>query len=86
MTDHEVERALGYTPCVCGAIDGTWHSRCYVGKTRAEIAAGHKRAFANARTHLKNKAKQSADKLVSAAQVERDSAPHPKDTKAGEKA
>jgi hypothetical protein len=56
MTDHEVERALGYTPCVCGVIDGTWHPECYVGKTRDQIAAGYKKAFAAARAHLKNKA------------------------------
>lgn len=46
MTDHEVERSLGYTPCVCGVINGTWHSECYRGKTKAQINAGYKRAFA----------------------------------------
>ena len=56
MTDYEVELALGYTPCVCGVIDGTWHSRCYVGKTKEQIAAGYKKAFAAARRHLKGKA------------------------------
>lgn len=55
MTDHEVERALGYTPCVCGKIDGTWHHECYRGKTKAQLEAGYKRAFANARKHLKSK-------------------------------
>ena len=58
MTDHEVERALGYTPCVCGRIDGTWHHECYRGKTPEEIKAGYKRAFANARAHLKLKRNQ----------------------------
>lgn len=53
MTDHEVERALGYTPCVCAKIDGTWHPECYRGKTKAELAAGYRRAFAAARRHLK---------------------------------
>lgn len=60
MTDHEVERALGYTPCVCGVIDGTWHWRCYRGKTDAELKAGIALAFRNARRHLK---KQRAEAL-----------------------
>lgn len=56
MTDHEVERALGYTPCVCAKLDGTWHPACYRGLTDAQIAAGYKRAFAAARRHLKKQA------------------------------
>lgn len=60
MNDHEVERALGYTPCVCGKIDGTWHPECYRGKTQPQIAAGYKKAFANARKHLKDKAEAAA--------------------------
>lgn len=53
MTDHEVERSLGYTPCVCGVLDGTWHPKCYRGKTDEQIAAGYKRAFDKARRKLK---------------------------------
>lgn len=56
MTDYEVEQRLGYTPCVCAKIDGTWHPKCYAGKTREQIAAGYKRAFAAARRNLKAKA------------------------------
>jgi hypothetical protein len=67
MTDHEVERALGYTPCVCGVIDGTWHWRCYRGKTDAELKAGIALAFRNARRHLK---KQRAEALP--AEMDRD--------------
>ncbi len=59
MTDHEVGRALGYTPCVCGKIDGTWHSECYRGKTKPQIAAGYKKAFANARQYLERNAGES---------------------------
>ena len=55
MTDHDVEQRLGYTPCVCAKIDGTWHPECYRGKTAEQIAAGSKRAFAAARRHLKAK-------------------------------
>lgn len=53
MTDLEVERALGYTPCICGVIDGTWHDACYRGKSRIGINAGYKLAFTKAREHLK---------------------------------
>ena len=60
MTDHEVERALGYTPCVCGVIDGTWHPQCYRGKSNEQIAAGYKRAFAAARRHMKKRAADAA--------------------------
>lgn len=56
MTDYEVEQRLGYTPCVCAKIDGTWHPECYAGKTREQIAAGYKRAFAAARRKLKGRA------------------------------
>ena len=52
MNDTEVERALGYTPCVCAVLDGTWHPECYRGKTKAQLAAGSKRALAKARQHL----------------------------------
>ena len=55
MTDQEVERALGYTPCVCGQLDGTWHPKCYRGKTNEQIADSYKRAFAAARRHLAKK-------------------------------
>jgi len=60
MNDTEVERALGYTPCVCGNLDGTWHSECYRGKSQEQIAAGYKRAFTAARRHLKRQAEDAA--------------------------
>lgn len=53
MSDYEVERALGYTPCVCGVIDGTWHPECYRGLKQKDVAAAHKKAFAAARRYLK---------------------------------
>lgn len=52
MTDWDVERRLGYTPCVCGVIDGSWHARCYAGKTQEQIEAGYKKAFMKARAYL----------------------------------
>lgn len=74
MTDHEVERALGYTPCVCGVINGTWHFECYRGKTQAQIHAGYKRAFAAARRHLKAKAATHQQNMPAGAGGERDHA------------
>ena len=56
LSDHEVGRMLGYTPCVCGMLDGTWHSRCYRGKTQAQLDAGYKLAFRKARAHLNSMA------------------------------
>lgn len=55
MTEYEVERALGCTPCVCGDLE-TWHPACYQGKTREQLAAGHKTAMVKARAHLKSQA------------------------------
>lgn len=55
MSDYEVDMRLGYSPCVCGVIDGTWHPECYKGKTKEQIAAGYKRAYAAARRHLKKR-------------------------------
>lgn len=68
MTDFEVERELGYTPCVCGKLDGTWHRECYRGKTDEEIAAAYKRAFSKARRYLKTKAATEANALLSRVQ------------------
>ena len=67
MTDHEVERALGYTPCVCGVLDGTWHSECYRGKTKTQLAAGHKAALLKAKEHLKDRAASAAAAAVASA-------------------
>jgi hypothetical protein len=62
MTDYEVEMRLGYTPCVCGKIDGTWHPRCYRGKTAEEIASGYKRAFSAARRAIRAAAALDAER------------------------
>ena len=64
MTDHEVERVLGYTPCVCGVLDGTWHKRCYRGKTPPQLAAGYKSAFVKARAHLKDERARLAAEAI----------------------
>lgn len=55
MTDHEVERRLGYTPCICGVLDGSWHSACYKGKTQAQVSAAYKVAFKKAKVHLQTR-------------------------------
>ena len=58
MTDYEVERALGCTPCVCGDLE-TWHSKCYRGKTTEELDALHKAAMRKARDNLKRQANKA---------------------------
>jgi len=70
LSDREVERMLGYTPCVCGVLDGTWHSKCYRGKTQAQLDAGSKTAFRKARTHLKNLAANNALEAIYKARKE----------------
>lgn len=67
MTDYEVERALGYSPCVCGVLNGTWHRECYSGKTQDEVRAGKKSALTAARRHLKRQAEQASTAVISAA-------------------
>ena len=67
LSDHEVERILGYTPCVCGVLDGTWHDECYRGKNKAQLAAGHKSAMLKARVHLKTMAAAKAASAINKA-------------------
>ena len=62
LSDHEVERALGYSPCVCGVLDGTWHSACYKGKTKAQIQAAYKPNMLKARQFLATAAKAKPKK------------------------
>lgn len=64
MTDYEVGQRLGYDPCVCGNIDGTWHSECYRGKTEDHLVAGHKLAYKAAREHLKRQAEAESKVLL----------------------
>lgn len=52
MSEHEVEMRLGYTPCICGVLDGTWHPDCYQGKTKSQIKSGYQQAIKIARAHL----------------------------------
>lgn len=63
-TDQQVERALGYTPCVCGVLDGTWHSECYRGKTKQQIKAGYKLAMEKAREFLKESATTATQRAI----------------------
>ena len=68
MTDYKVERLLGYTPCVCGNLDGAWHPTCYWGLTKEQIDAGYKRAFAAARRHIKAQVLTDAERIIDTAQ------------------
>ena len=49
LSDTEIERRLGYTPCVCGNLDGTWHPECYRGRSRQQINNATKQAIQKAR-------------------------------------
>jgi hypothetical protein len=67
MTNEEVERILGYTPCVCGVIDGTWHPACYKGLTDEQVKRGYVKAFAKAKVHIKTiRAQQTAAAIFKA--------------------
>lgn len=51
LSDHDVERLVGQTPCLCGSVE-SWHPECYRGKTDAQIKAGYRTVFAKVRRHL----------------------------------
>ena len=64
MNYHEIDMALGYTPCMCGVIDGTWHIKCVkVKRTPSERIE----AYENARKHLKREAALLARLTISEA-------------------
>lgn len=52
MTNFEIDRLLGGTPCICGAVD-TWHQECYQGKTHQQIVKSASAAYAKIRAALK---------------------------------
>jgi hypothetical protein len=54
LSDHEVEREIGQTPCLCGDFE-TWHTRCYAGKCDAQIAKELRSAMLLARKELKRR-------------------------------
>lgn len=68
MTDYEVERALGCTPCVCGDLE-TWHFACYAGKTAEQLEAGHKAAMRKARVFIKTRLAQQTAGAIRAAAI-----------------
>jgi hypothetical protein len=63
MTEAEIDRALGGTPCVCGDLT-TWHRECYACKTPEQIKAGYVRAYAKARRHLKTIREREAAQMM----------------------
>lgn len=54
MTNLEIDRLLGGTPCICGTVD-TWHKECYQGKTHQQIVKAASAAYAKIRRALKAK-------------------------------
>lgn len=55
MTEFEIDRHFGGTPCLCGEV-GTWHRGCYAGKTKAEIVAAYKGVYRKLRRRIKSRA------------------------------
>ena len=51
MRDHDIDRLLGQSPCLCGATD-TWHQTCFSGKTREQIHADYDRVYAALKKHF----------------------------------
>lgn len=51
MTNFELDRHFGGTPCLCGDV-GTWHPSCYAGKSDAQVAAAYRTAYAWLRARL----------------------------------
>jgi hypothetical protein len=70
LSDSDVERMLGFTPCVCGDLE-TWHFGCYRGKTKEQIADGYKRAFRLARAELKRRLANTANSAITRASGDR---------------
>ena len=65
MNYHEVDMALGYTPCMCGVINGTWHAECAkIRRTPSEKKEAYKKAYDNARKYLKRKALLLAKRII----------------------
>lgn len=64
MTDLEVQRALGYTPCVCGDFGGSWHSKCYYGLSREDVEQRMRSAMAKAKQALKRRAGVEAAEAI----------------------
>lgn len=51
MTDYEMDRHFGQTPCLCGATD-TWHPRCYRNKTSEQVKDAYRRVYSKLRVSL----------------------------------
>ena len=60
MTEFEIDRLLGQTPCICGATN-TWHGECYAGKTEEQITTAYRRVYAKLRAKF---AKQRKDAVA----------------------
>lgn len=67
MGVEQIDRMLGQSPCICGAVD-MWHGSCYAGKTKEQVEVAYRRVYANIRTELKERRVQA---LASAIQKAR---------------
>lgn len=51
MTEWQIDRLLGQTPCLCGRVD-TWHQECYAGKTEKQVEAAYRKVYEKIRRKL----------------------------------
>lgn len=69
LTPDVIDRMIGQTPCLCGDIE-TCHSRCYAGKSQAEIDTAYKRAYRIAARKIREQAATTAAKAIQYASKE----------------
>ena len=48
MTNEQIDKFLGQTPCLCGDVT-TWHKECYVDKTPEEVERLYKGVYSKLR-------------------------------------
>lgn len=66
LSDFQVERYIGQTPCLCGSLT-TWHPKCYQSKDdktiKIEQAAAMKIARAAVARHFREKAERVISRI-----------------------
>ena len=59
LSDYEVERELGQTPCLCGCLT-FWHFECYRGKSDRQIKKEMASSMNLARAEVMRRRKEKA--------------------------
>ena len=66
LSDHDIEREIGQTPCLCGDFD-TWHPKCYAGKSGEQIKVELAAAMRLARAEVMRRFKAQAGAAIAKA-------------------